>query len=171
LIKVPSIKQIGLVAVVVIVAVGGYAYFAAAPSCISNQVQGRASELLRSQFNLDSVFFNNIQEVSGNVFGDRRECTAQVTQIKGNISPTAMSWRQLRYTIAPGTEPDLPDIKIDLGSSGPYVPPPPTLWERIFGLSTGPLHHNAISNIPHLGTHPRGAQYSVYALVFQYDGM
>jgi hypothetical protein len=133
LIKVPSIKQIGVVAAVAIVAVGGYFYFAAAPSCTSNQVQGRTSELLRSQFNLDSVFFNNIQEVSGNIFSDRRECTAQVTQIKGNASPTAMSWRQLRYSIAPGTDPDLPDIKADLGPSGPYVPPPVTLWERIFG--------------------------------------
>jgi hypothetical protein len=133
LIKVPSIKQIGVVAAVAIVAVGGYFYFAAAPSCDSNQVQGRASALLRSQFNLDSIFFNNIQEVSGNIFSDRRECTAQITQIKGNTSPTAMSWRQLRYSIAPGTDPDLPDIKADLGPSGPYVPPPVTLWERIFG--------------------------------------
>lgn len=132
----PSIKLIGLVAAAAIVAAGGYFYFAAAPSCGSDQVQGRASELLRSQFSLDSVFFNNIQDVSGNIFSDRRECTAQVTQIKGNISPTAMSWRQLHYTIAPGTEADLPDIKVDLGPSGPYVPPPPTLWERVFGLST-----------------------------------
>ena len=129
----PSIKQIGVVAAVAIVAVGGYFYFAAAPYCDSNQVQGRASALLRSQFNLDSIFFNNIQEVSGNIFSDRRECTAQITQIKGNTSPTAMSWRQLRYSIAPGTDPDLPDIKADLGPSGPYVPPPVTLWERIFG--------------------------------------
>jgi hypothetical protein len=133
LIKVPSIKQIGLVAVVAIVAVGGYFYFAAAPSCISNQVQRRASELLRSQFNMDSIFFNDIQEVSGNAFSDRRECTAQVAQIKGNTSPIAMSWRQLRYSIAPGTEPERPDIKVELGASGPYVPPSPTLWERIFG--------------------------------------
>ena len=135
LIKVPSIKQIGLVAAVAIVAVG--ATFISPPRlpADSNRVQGRTSDLLRSQFNLDSIFFNNIQDVSGNIFSDRRECTAQVTQIKGNTSPTAMSWRQLRYSIAPGTEPDLPDIKIDLGPSGPYVPPPPTLWERIFGLN------------------------------------
>ena len=132
----PFVKLIGVVAVVAIVAVGGYFYSAAAPSCGSNRVQGRTSELLRSQFNLDSVFFNNIQDVSGNIFSDRRECTAQVTQIKGNTSPTSMSWRQLHYTIAPGTGPDLPDIKLDLGPSGPYVPPPPTLWERIFGLNT-----------------------------------
>ena len=129
----PSIKQIGVVAAVAIVSVGGYFYFAAAPACTSNQVQGRASELLRTQFSLDSVFFNNIQEVSGNIFSDHRECTAQVTQIKGNTSPTAMSWRQLRYSIAAGTEPELSDIKIDLGPSGPYVPPPLTLWERIYG--------------------------------------
>ena len=131
----PSIKLIGLTAAVAIVAVGGYFYFAAAPSCDSNQVQGRASELLRGQFNMDSIFFNNIQEVSGNIFSDRRECTAQITQIKGNTSPTAMSWRQLRYTIAPGTEPELPDIKLELGTSGPFVPQPLTLWERIFGSS------------------------------------
>ena len=129
----PSIKQIGVVTAVAIVAVGAYFYFAAAPSCDSDKVQARTSDLLRSQFSLDSVFFNNIQEVSGNIFSDRRECTAQITQIKGNTSPTAMSWRQLRYSIAPGTDPDLPDIKADLGPSGPYVPPPVTLWERIFG--------------------------------------
>ena len=129
----PSIKHIGVVTAVAIAAVGGYFYSAAAPACSSNRVQGRTSDLLRSQFNLDSVFFNNIHEASGNIFSDRRECTAQVTQIKGNISPTTMSWRQLRYTIAPGTEPDLLDIKLDLGPSGPYVPPPSTLWERILG--------------------------------------
>jgi hypothetical protein len=133
MIKVPSIKQIGVVAAVAIVAVGGYFYFAAAPYCDSNQVQSRTSELLRSQFSLDSVFFNNIQEVSGNIFSGRRECTAQVTQIKGNTSPTAMTWRKLRYSVALGTEPELPDIKIDLGPSGPFVPPPLTLWQRIYG--------------------------------------
>ena len=132
----PSVKLIGLFAAAAIVAVGGYFYFAAAPSCDSNLAQGRTSDLLRSQLNLESVFFNNIQEISGNIFSDRRECTAQVTQIKGNTSPTAMSWRQLRYSIAPGTEPDLPDIKVDLGPSGPYVPPPSTVWERVFGSST-----------------------------------
>ena len=132
----PSIKQIGVVTAVAIVAVGGYFYFAAAPSCDSDKVQARTSDLLRSQFSLDSVFFNNIQEVSGNIFSifsDRRECTAQVTQIKGNTSPTSMSWRQLRYSIAPGTDPELPDIKIDLGPSGPFVPPPLTLWQRFYG--------------------------------------
>jgi hypothetical protein len=134
LIKVPSIKLIGLTAAAAIVAVGGYFYFAAAPSCDGDHVQGRASELLRSQFNMDSIFFNNIQEVSGNIFSDRRDCTAQVTQIKGNTSPTSMNWRQLRYSVAQGTAPELPDIKIDLGPSGPYVPPPPTLWERIYGI-------------------------------------
>ncbi len=130
----PSIKHIGLVAAAAIVAVGGYFYFAAAPSCDSDRVQGRASELLRSQFNLDSIFFNNIQEVSGNIFSDRRECTAQVAQIKGNTPPMSMSWRQLRYSVAPGTEPEQPDLKIDLGPGGPYVPPPPTLWESIYNL-------------------------------------
>jgi hypothetical protein len=134
--KVPSVKLIGLLVAAAIVAAGGYFYYVAAPSCDSNIAQGRTSELLRSQFNLDSVFFNNIQEVSGNIFSDRRECTAQVTPIKGNSSPTTMSWRQLRYSIAPGSDPDLPDVKVDLGASGPYVPPPSTLWERVFGSST-----------------------------------
>lgn len=129
----PSIKLIGLTAAAAIVAVGGYFYFAAAPSCSSDRAQDRASALLRSQFNMDSIFFNNIQEVSGNIFSDHRECTAQVTQIKGNTSPTTMSWRQLRYSIAPGTKPELPEVKIDLGSSGPFVPPPLTLWQRIYG--------------------------------------
>ena len=100
----PSVKLIGLLVAAAIVAAGGYFYYVAAPSCDSNIAQGRTSELLRSQFNLDSVFFNNIQEVSGNIFSDRRACTAQVTPIKGNSSPTTMSWRQLRYSIAPGSD-------------------------------------------------------------------
>jgi len=129
-----TIKSIGLVtAVVAIVALGVYAYTAAAPACDSNEVLSRTTDMLRSQFNLDSVFINNIQVVSGNIFSDRRECTAQVTQIKNNISPTAMTWRQLRYWITPGVDPELADIKLALGTDEPYVEPPLTLRERIFG--------------------------------------
>lgn len=128
-----SIRSTGLVAVVAIVAVGAYAYSAAAPACDSDRVLNSTTDMLRSQFNLDSVFINNIQELSGNIFSHRRECTAQVTQIKGNISPTAMTWRQLRYWIMPGIGPGISDIKLDLGADEPYVAPPLTLHERIFG--------------------------------------
>ena len=128
-----AIKSIGLVAVVAIVAVGVYAYSAAAPACDSEQVLNRTTDALRSQFNLDSVFINNIQDVSGTIFSDRRECRAQVTQIRSNISPTAMTWRQLRYWITPGVDPEIADIRLDLGADEPYVAPPLTLSERIFG--------------------------------------
>jgi hypothetical protein len=46
-----------------------------------------------------------------------------------------MTWRQLRYWITPGMDPELSDIKLDLGADEPYVAPPLTLSERIFGRS------------------------------------
>jgi hypothetical protein len=90
------LRPIGLGMAAVLGAGVLYAYSVAAPDCRSDLVQDRLLEILREQLQLDSVLINQITTVSGGYLSKEQQCTAQVTQIRGNIDASAMPWRSLR---------------------------------------------------------------------------
>ena len=125
------VVSIGFAALVSLTAVTLYAHAHAAPTCDSEQVLNRVSDILRTEFHLDSVFLNNIRSVSGGLFSVRRECAAQATEIKGNVSASDLPWRDLRYSIAPGRTDERVDVKVKLGDGERLAGPPEPLWKRL----------------------------------------
>jgi len=125
--------SIGIAALASLAAAGLYAHSRAAPTCDSEQALNRLSDILRAEFHLESVFLNDIKSVSGNLFSTRRECSAQVTEIKGNISALDLPWRDLRYSIAPGPTAERADIAVKLGGGVPLAAKQKSLWKRLLG--------------------------------------
>ncbi len=124
---------VALVAAVVLAAAGAYAYTRAAPACDSDQTLGRVYQALRDQFHFDSMLVNNVQTVSGNYFSTQRECSAEVTQVRGNVSASDMKWRDLRYHIAQDDASASATITVKVGDGIPLAEPTPSLWKRLFG--------------------------------------
>jgi hypothetical protein len=91
------------------------------------------SDILRAESHLDSVFLNDIKNVSGGWFSTRRECAAQITEIRGNVSASNLPWRDLRYSIAPGTTAERADIEVKLGSGVALAGRRKSLWKRLLG--------------------------------------
>lgn len=125
--------SIGFAALASLAATAFYAHSRAAPRCDSEQALQRITDVLRDEFHLDSVFVNNITGISGGWFSTRRECTAQVTEIKGNVSASDLPWRGLHYSIAPGPTAERADIEVKLGSGEPLAAKRKSLWRRLLG--------------------------------------
>jgi len=111
--------------------VGLYARWNSLPTCDSEQAMNRVDEVLRDEYHLDSIFVNDIQTVSGEFFGDRRECSAEVTPIRGNMNASDMPWQEVRYQIERRAESEILAITIKLGGAVPLAGPPPSLWARL----------------------------------------
>jgi hypothetical protein len=124
---------VALVGAVVLGAAGFYAHTRAAQACDSDQALAKVNQTLRDDFHFDSMLVNNVQTVSGNYFSDRRECSAEVTQIRGNVSASDMKWRELRYWIAQNDPSASPTITVKVGDGIPLAEPTPSLWKRLFG--------------------------------------
>ena len=124
---------VAFVAVGVIVAGGVYAKQWAAPGCDSEAALRQVSDILRQQFQYDSTFVNNVRTVSGGYFSERRECSAEVTQVRGNISASDMPWRDLRYSIAQRDASTPPEMTLQIGGDIPLAPARQSLWIRLFG--------------------------------------
>jgi hypothetical protein len=122
---------IGLVALAAAGAVALYAHEQASPACDSEQAMDRVSVLLRNNFHLDSLLMNNVRTVSGGYFSDRRECSAEVTQIRGNVDASGMKWRAVRYRIVYQDKSRRPAITAELGGSVPLAAKVPSLWKRL----------------------------------------
>jgi hypothetical protein len=125
------VPAIGLVAVASLVAAGLYAYWHRAPACDSNQALDRVYAVLRDEFQFDSVLLNDVATVSGGFLAQRRECSAQVAQIRGNVNASDMRWRAIRYWIAVADVPSRSTVKVQLGGAVPLAAPQPSLWQRL----------------------------------------
>jgi hypothetical protein len=72
---------IGVVAIAALAAVALYAHDRAAPECDEAPTQDRVAAVLRDQFHMESVYLNDVRDLSdglfSGLFADRRECAAQ----------------------------------------------------------------------------------------------
>jgi hypothetical protein len=118
-------------AAALLVGTGMYLHRNAPPACTSDEALGRVYATLRDHFHLESVFLNDIRTLSGGFFSDHYDCSAEVTEIRGNIAASDMSWRAVRYRIArQETAPDAA-VTVELGGSVPLAPKQRTLWQRV----------------------------------------
>lgn len=107
----------------------------ASPGCASEPALRQVTDALREQFHLDGVFVNNIRTVSGGWFSDRRACSAEVAEIRGNVNASDMAWREIQYRIDQAENAERPSVAVTLGGAVPLAKPVPSLWERLFGRS------------------------------------
>ena len=124
---------VAFAAVGVLAAGGVYAMQWAAPGCDSETALRQVSEILRTQFQYDSTFVNNVRTVAGSYFSEQHECSAEVTPVRGNVSASDMPWRELHYSIVQRNASSPPDITVRVGGDIPLAPPKQTLWTRLFG--------------------------------------
>ena len=127
------LASIGFAALASLAAAALYAHSRAASRCDSEQALRRITDILRDEFHFDGVFVNNTTNVSGGWFSTRRECAAQVAEIKGNVSASDLPWRDLRYSIAPGPTAERADIVVMLGGGEPLAARRKSLWQRLLG--------------------------------------
>jgi hypothetical protein len=108
-----------------------YAHGRAAPACDSEPALDRIYALLHSQLHLDSIFVNDVKALSGGYFSDNRDCSAEVTAIRGNVNASDMPWRSIRFHIVrqDGSQP--PAITLNVGDQVPLAEPPPSFWSRL----------------------------------------
>jgi hypothetical protein len=120
----------GIVALIALGAAGFYMAGEAAPSCGDEQVVHTMTDTLRGQFHLDGLFVNNITSVSGGFFSDRRQCSAEVAEIR-NMKASDMPWRSVQYRIERRRDSDRPAISVQMGGSVPLAKPGPSFWEQL----------------------------------------
>lgn len=112
---------------------GAYGLVHRAPGCESDWTLQRTYATLRDKFQLSSIYINNVENVDGGYFAAQRDCSAQVAEIRGNVSLADTQWRALSYSISSSSGPANPGISVQLGDRQPYIKPPPTLLGRLFG--------------------------------------
>jgi hypothetical protein len=105
----------------------------AAPACGSDAALGQVYAVLRDRFHLDSVFLNDIKPLAGGYFSDRRNCAAEVTEIRGNVAASGMAWRAVRYRIVRRETAPYADVTVSLGDNVPLAPERRSFWQRLFG--------------------------------------
>jgi hypothetical protein len=126
----------GIVAcgVVVLVVAGAAAWFLdsnAPPGCDNEPALHKVTDQLRERAHLDGVFVNNITSLSGGWFRDRRECSAEVAEIRGNVNASDLPWREIRYQIDRPVGSADPEVSVTLGDAVPLAKPTASLWERL----------------------------------------
>jgi len=127
--KARFILAAGIAIVAALGAAGFYAASGAAPACDSDPVLHAVTDTLRDRFRLDGIFLNNIGTVSGGLFGRRRECSAEVAAIRGNVNASDMPWRSIRYQT---DQSDRSVVAVQLGEGVPLAEQTPSFWERLF---------------------------------------
>jgi len=88
-------------------------------------------EILRSDFHVESIFLNNVKTDSGGVFSDSRDCSAEITPIRGNESASTLPWREMRFRVVRQGKSQPPAITVELGGEVPLAPPQLSLWRRL----------------------------------------
>jgi hypothetical protein len=121
---------LGLVVGVSVAAAGAYVYSAAAPTCGSDWTLDRVSDDLRANSHFDSVLMNGIKTESGGYLSGTQDCSAQVTEIRGNTSASDMTWRAVRYQVVRRPNDDHA-VTVELGLEMPLAPPAPSFWQRL----------------------------------------
>jgi hypothetical protein len=130
------LKARGIVtaALVVFAALGVGGFYAArdaAPACDSETALHAATDLLRDRYHLDGIFVNNIGTVSGGWFDRRRECSAEIAAIRGNVNASDMPWRSIHYQIDQRGEAERPVVTVQLGGDVPMAKKTRSFWERL----------------------------------------
>jgi hypothetical protein len=121
-------------AIVVFVSLGAAGLYLnedAAPDCDSEPALRAVTGILRNQFHLDGLFVNNITSVHGWYFSDRRECSAEVAEIRGGVNAADMRWRLVQYRIEHGKDSEHPVVSARLEEDVPLAKPVPSFWERL----------------------------------------
>jgi hypothetical protein len=126
----PNPLPIALGAAVLLVAAGLYAHETASPACTSQQAMDRVISILRTDFHLDSLLVNAVKTDSGTWFSRARGCSAEVTQIRGNVDAATMPWRAINYRIDQPDPSAAPNVTVQLGTRVPLAAKTPSLWKR-----------------------------------------
>ena len=126
----------GVALVLAVAAAGSNFYMSrwAAPDCDSEEVLHRMGAALRDQDHLDSIFINNIRTLSGNWFSAARECSADVSSIRGDVAASSMPWREVLYQIAGNDESGKLSVAVTLGDTVPLAGPEESFWDRFLAL-------------------------------------
>ena len=123
----------GVAAAVVVGGIAAYLRAGAAPACGSDAALGQVYAALHDRFHLESIYLNDIRTVSGGWFSGRYDCSAEVTEIRGNIAASGMPWRAVRYQIVRRETAPYADVTVSLGGSVPLAPERKSFWQRVFG--------------------------------------
>jgi hypothetical protein len=126
-------RWIGFIVLASLGAAGLDGFLHRAPGCASDAAMRQVSIILRDQFHFDSVLVNDATGTSGSYFDARRECSAQVAQIRGDVAASDMRWRAIHYWVASGEQSERPDVRLELGEAVPLAAPLATLWQRLLG--------------------------------------
>jgi hypothetical protein len=123
--------KILIVAVVLAGAAEAYMIEVAAPTCDSSEAQDKLYSALLDEFQLHNIFVNNVATTSGGWFDTKQACSAQVTEIRGNVAAAEMPWQGVRYNIQrPGVGQPF-TMTVELGGAEPLAVPEPSLWARL----------------------------------------
>src|SRR6185437_12067298 len=117
--------------IVALAGAGTYGLVRRAPDCESDWTLRRVYATLRDTHHLSSIYLNDEENVDGGYFAIRRDCAAQVAEIRGNVSLVDTQWRALGYSISPSSGKSDLVISVQLGDAQPYTKPPPTLLRRL----------------------------------------
>ncbi len=101
----------------------------AAPSCNSAVVQAGLSEALKA-FHLSSIALNDAKTVSGGVFSDKHECSADAAEIRSGVDAADMHWMRVLYAVTNGALPDKPIVTAQLAGDVPLAPER-SVWQRL----------------------------------------
>jgi hypothetical protein len=125
------VLRISIVVFCLVGAAGLYVFAIATPACRSVQTVGRLYEILRGDYHLDSVMLNNPTTVSGGFFSNEHDCSAEVTQIRGNVNASALPWREIRYQVVQKSGYETPVVTVELGGDVPLAPAAASFWSRL----------------------------------------
>jgi hypothetical protein len=123
-----------LIGPVVALALGGgvlYAHRNAPPACGSAPTLDRVTAALRAQSQLTSIVISDVRTLSSGFFGSRYECSADVAEIRSDVTANNMHWHEIKYSsVRPGKSP-LTVVSVTIG---PEIPLPPQIlswWDRL----------------------------------------
>ncbi len=100
-------------------------------SCTSVEAMDKLHLVLRDRYGLDSTLVNNVQTVSGGMFAPAQHCSAEIAEIRDNISAEDLPWRGLDYDIVRDGVSGRSVVAAELGGSVKLAAPAPSLWQRL----------------------------------------
>ena len=128
---------LGFVILAALGGIGAYMHRIAAPGCDTDRVLDRVSDELRANSHFDSVLLHSVTTQTGGFFSATQECSAQVTEIRGNASISDLPWRAVHYRVARPVRSGPVIVTVALGDQEPLAPEPPSFWQRLWGYLMG----------------------------------
>ena len=122
------------IAPAVALALGGgflYAHRNAPPACNSAPTLDRVTNALRAQSQLTSIVISDVRTLSNGFFGNRYDCSADVAEVRSDVTANNMHWHQIQYSSTrPGRSP-LTVVSVTIGPEIPLPPQTQSWWERL----------------------------------------